>query len=112
MTIKVTRFAVALLLGFLLAAYPVIAMSGTSPTAPPCCRNGGHCCNMPCCAAPKTPSAPVHASSQNEWQALSASIISLLTLPWLATNEFPPRFSSLAPVTALPLFQRDCCYLI
>jgi hypothetical protein len=72
---------------------------------------------MACCAAPKVPSAPVapvpvSSTSQNEFQALPASVISLLTQPLLRATEYPSRFSSSTPMTAIPLFQRDCCYLI
>jgi hypothetical protein len=108
---------VALLLGIILAAYPVVAGSGTSPAVKSCCHGCRHCCNMACCAAPKAPSAPVApapvpSASQNELQALSTSVISLLTPPPLPSNEYPSRFSSSVPMTAIPLFQRDCCYLI
>jgi hypothetical protein len=117
MTFKVRRFAVALLLGFLLSAYPIVQMSGASPSIKSCCHHAEHCCNMPCCAAPKTPSAPVAPApvpspSQHELQGLSASILSLLSLPSPVAHEFPSRISLLPPMTAIPLFQRDCCYLI
>jgi hypothetical protein len=117
MALKVTRMAVAFLLGIILAAHPVVAISGAPPAAKPCCCKGGHCCGRACCAASKDTSAPVTpvpvpSNSQNEFQALPASIISLLTLPSLPANEYPSRFSSLVPITAIPLFQRDCCYLI
>jgi len=118
MALKVVRIAVALCLGLILAAYPVVAMSASDPPlAKSCC---GHCppgCKMGCCPASQVPAtpvapAPVHSSAQNDLQALSASIISLLTLPAPVSNEFTPRISSPASVKAVPLFQRDCCYLI
>jgi len=121
MNLRLKKIAATLLLGwmgFIMAAYPVAAMipAPTAPAAKSCCT-GGKCCKMACCAAPKhrsAPAAPVSApaSSQSELQVVAASIISLLTLPTPGANEFTPRFASSFSLTAIPLFQRDCCYLI
>jgi hypothetical protein len=109
---------VALLLGFILAAWPVVAVpASSSPAVKSCCCKGRRCCNMACCAVQKDASAPVvpvpvPSSSQNELQVMAASVVTILTLPSLAANEVSQRFSLPAPMTAVPLFQRDCCYLI
>jgi hypothetical protein len=122
MTLRPTRIAVALLLGFILAACPVFAMFPPAATAAAwathsCCCDCAHCKIAACCAksnAPRAPvaPAPVPSSYQNEWQALAASLICLLTpLSPLAT-EHPSQFSAPAVFTAIPLFQQNCCFLI
>jgi hypothetical protein len=45
-------------------------------------------------------------------QALAAPVTSVLALPLYWTDEPAARFGSFALVTAIPLFQRDCSYLI
>ncbi len=117
MGLKFIRTAVALLLGFVLAAYPVVAMSGSSPAVKSCCKGCQRGCTRACCAAPGTPSAPVvpapvPSSSQNEMQVMAPPVVPPLAWPSLSANECPPRFSSPIPMPAIPLFERDCCYLI
>jgi hypothetical protein len=116
MALKLAKFAVALLLGFILAAYPVVGMYGPSPVTKSCCH-GGHCCKMGCCAAPQTPASPVNPApapspSQQELQAPTLSLLSLLTPPLFTSKGQAAQFSSSVLMTAIPLFQRDCCYLI
>jgi hypothetical protein len=56
--------------------------------------------------------APVPSTSQNELQALAASVVSLLALPLSFPDKLPAQTATSISVTAIPLFQRDCCYLI
>jgi hypothetical protein len=119
MGVKLTKMTVALLLGILLAVAPTVATlaAPSAPAVKSCCCHGNHCCHMACCAAPKGPAAPVApapvpSTSQTDLQALSASIISTLTLPPVVQKSFSPQYSSTLSMTAIPLFQRDCSYLI
>ncbi|HXC98212.1 MAG TPA: hypothetical protein VN048_02640 [Verrucomicrobiae bacterium] len=119
---KPLRIAIALLLGFILLAGSAIAVSPLPATthtreAGSCCSDCKDCQTPACCARPDAPAAPVTpvpapSSSQNELQALAMPGVSILTLPSLPAHELSSRFSSPASMTAVPLFQRDCCYLI
>src|SRR5579883_2457344 len=125
MTSRIAKTAVVLLLGFLLVwrSGPT-ASAGTSANMggakPSCCRSGcdsKHCHTPACCARPadhRAPFAPtsIPSSSQNEWQALAASFSSWLSLPSFPVDEPSSHSASSALVTAIPLFQRDCRYLI
>ena len=117
--------AVVLLLGFVLAWQGVFASSArigatTKSTKKSCCCTGcdnKHCATPTCCVKPESPSAPVAPASlpsttQNEFQALAATLVSLLALPSRAASELPARAPSSVSVTAIPLFQRDCSYLL
>src|SRR5438876_216638 len=125
MTSRPLKAAVVFMLGFALVWQGVFAAStGINPNAggakTSCCCTGcdfKHCSTPACCAKPNAPSDPVVPASlpsptQNEFHALAASLVSLLTLPSLKADELPFRSSSLASQTAIPLFQRNCCYLI
>jgi hypothetical protein len=122
MALKLTRIVIALLLGLVLAARPVAALSplaatAQTPAANSCCADCEHCQTPECCAKPDAPSVPVApvsipSPSQNELQALAMPAISILTLPSSLAHEHSSRFSLPASMTAVPLFQRDCCYLI
>src|ERR1700728_3628564 len=112
MGLKITRLAVAFLLGIILAVYPVVAMQETAPAVKSCCQHhkGGRCCNMPCCAAQNGPSAPVTpgpvpSAPQNSLQVMAASVISLLPSPSPEFQKFSTRFSFFVQVTPVPLFQ-------
>jgi hypothetical protein len=124
MTLRFVKAPVVLLLGFILAGQGVfMASAGNSPTVVShagckCCKSGTMKCSMAvCCAGPARPSAPVGpaplpASSQNEWHVLATSASSVLTPPSFSTDEFPSYSPSSAAATAVPLFQRNCSYLI
>jgi hypothetical protein len=118
MALKLTRLVIALVLGLILAAHPFVTVSATSPAAKSCCCKGAHCCcDMACCVAPNAPSAPatpapVPSTSQNELQVMAIPVVTLLTFPSPPANKYPWRFSSSASMAAVPLFQRDCCYLV
>jgi hypothetical protein len=70
------------------------------------------CCPVPVDSrAPVTP-APPRSTSQNEWQALAASLVFLVALPPPSGQDLPVRTSLSASIGVVPIFQRDCCYLL
>ena len=76
-----------------------------------------HCATPVCCVKPAdhrgpVAPAPLPISCQNEWHAVPATISSWLTLPSLRADELHSHWATPPSVTAIPLFQRDCCYLI
>ena len=117
------KTVIVVLLGFVLAHHGAFSTStaGGAPGAKAgCCCLGcdfKSCATPACCAkpagnrAPVSP-APLPSSSQNEWQATAAVLVSLLTLPPPAAHRFAFASHSLAPVGAVPIFQRDCAYLL
>jgi hypothetical protein len=122
MTGKLEKMITALLLGFFLIAQPVVAMSpltaaGGSVHAKACCGHCGRCHAKACCVKPNAPATPVTADSvipisQNEWQALAVFAVAWMTLPALPASQDFLHFSAPVSLTVVPLFQRDCCYLI
>ncbi|MBI1176296.1 hypothetical protein GC207_02530 [bacterium] len=126
MTTRLAKTVLVILLGFLLAWHGVFAMSARAGNLPSaahnpnceCCKSGcGKCTTPVCCTKPaenREPFAPASlpTTSQNEWHALAASVSSWVTLPSIPVVEFPSPGVPSAPVTVIPLFQRDCCYLI
>jgi hypothetical protein len=125
MTSRPIKLAVVLVLGVVLAWQGVFALPGrvgaTTPGATKsCCCTGcdnKHCATPACCVKRDTPSAPVApaslpSSSQNEFHALAASVVLLLALPSRAADELPAPALSSSSVTSIPLFQRDCSYLL
>jgi len=122
MTSRFAKASVVLLLGFILAGQDVfMASAGNAPTASHagcnCCKSGSAKCATPvCCAKPaenRDPFAPASIpTTQNQWQALAASGSSELTLPFFSADNFSSRSVPSASLTAVPLFQRNCSYLI
>lgn len=125
MTSRPIRFALVLLLGFALAWQGVFtspARTGATPQSAKkgCCCTGcdnKHCATPACCVKGDTPSSPaapasLPTNSQNEFHALAASAASLHTLPVRPAMELPAFALASASVTAVPLFQRDCSYLL
>jgi len=122
MTSRFVKMSVVLLLGFILAGQGVFMTSaGNTPIVShagcKCCHSGTSKCAMPvCCAQPANhvPFAPASlpAPSQNEWHALAASVSSALTLPSIPIAGYSPHFVPPVSPTAIPLFQRNCSYLI
>jgi hypothetical protein len=99
-------------------AFPSGLAAPTAPCVRKCCRCANAKCGAPgCCSkssdnrAPFLPasSAPI---SPNDWQAPAMTAAASPAL--LSTSAAGSRTtaSPSAPVTAVPLFQRDCCYLI
>lgn len=125
MTLRPIKLAVVLLLGFVLAWQGVLAASATTGAKAhfgkrSCCCAGcddKHCAAPACCVkreAPSTPVAPasVPSAPQKEFRALAAAVLSLLPEPSRRANELPTYAPLSSLVTAIPLFQRDCCYLL
>ena len=125
MTLRPAKMAVIFLLGFVLAWQGVFASSArigatAQGAKTSCCCTGcdnNHCSTPSCCVKPGLPLAPVApaslpSTSQNEFHALATSVDALLTLPSRTTGELPARAPSSASMTTIPLFQRDCSYLL
>jgi hypothetical protein len=125
MRLRPIKMAVVLLLGFVLAWQGVFALSAPIGSTARggkqgCCRTAcddKHCATSGCCVKRDAPSAPVApaslpSTSQNEVHALAAPTLSLLALPARAANELPTRAPSPSSVAAVPLFKRDCSYLL
>ncbi|HEX3721017.1 MAG TPA: hypothetical protein VH595_23965 [Verrucomicrobiae bacterium] len=94
------------------------AATSAAPVVRKCCGSKHcQCCGRACCAmpadnrAPVTPFAPP-PTSQTEWQALAPSVISVFTLTAPSPNDLSDPTLPPASMTALPIFQRDCCYLL
>ena len=125
MTSRPAKTAVAVLLGFVLIFQSVFPISASVPRKIDAARSNCCChgcdskqCSMPvCCARPvenRAPLAPASPAptSKNEIQAMAAPVVSTQALPLhLQYEAVAPAASSLS-VRAVPLFQRDCTYLI
>jgi hypothetical protein len=111
------KIAVAMLLSLLLAGTPFAlparaAACGEAAACKSCCAGKADCCAAPAPQAPASPAVPASAPTQNEWQAV-AVVLHLLT----ALDTFAPQSLtsvSFAPpgATAVPIYQRDCQYLV
>lgn len=119
---RVAKRAVVLLLGLVLVGhgfFPTSAAGGSPETKSACCCTGcdqTDCATPSCCVSPAGNRAPISpapapARTQNETQALAASA-SLLILPSIPVEDFAVSVSSFGHVAAVPIFQRDCSYLI
>lgn len=91
--------------------------TSTAPVVRKCCGSKHcQCCGQACCVKPTDNRAPVEPAipptSQNEWQALAPSVVSVLTLTAPFPNDLPDPTLPPASMTALPIFQRGCCYLL
>ena len=115
MTVNLLGLVLAMQVAFVVSAGPSVATVKAD-----CCRSG---CNSThrsipaCCAKPAetnqpfTP-APPPSAGQNELQALAAVFVHLLTLPSDSSRESSFVPSSVLLVAAVPIFQRDCTYLL
>src|SRR5882757_6485695 len=122
MTLRFVKTTVTVLLGFVLACQSVfLASANTGASAGArkshCCCDSKNCSMPACCAKPaqnQVPFAPASPppASQNELQALAASVVSSPVLPPRSTEELFTHVASSFSVRAIPLFQRDCSYLI
>jgi mRNA-degrading endonuclease toxin of MazEF toxin-antitoxin module len=111
-----------LLLGFLVAFHGFMVTPlglAKNPRASSCCRTGcssGRCSTPVCCAKSANESAPVTPTSalsnvQNELQALVPSSTLLAPLPSCARDVLS-SVHFFFPIPSVPLFQRNCSYLI
>jgi hypothetical protein len=123
MKLRAVKMAVVFWLGIILAGQSLFnASANTMPRAAKsgCCRTGCSsktCATPVCCAKPaKDSRTPLPArppcNSQNEFQALLVFAAPLLILPARSQDELPTRAASSVSLTAVPLFQRNCSYLI
>jgi len=125
MLLRPVNTAVVFLLGLILASQCVFTISaGAAPNTPgaktSCCCTGcdsKHCATPACCAKPadnRAPSVPVspRSNTQKEVQALATGVASVLTLQAPPTVELSPTAFSFLRAAAVPIFQRDCSYLI
>jgi hypothetical protein len=120
---KATTAFLAVLVSVVTVWQSVFAVSAgvatsTAPVARKCCGSKHcQCCGQACCAMPTDNRAPVTpamppTTSHNEWQALAPSVISVLPLTAPIPNDSSVPTFLLPSMTALPIFQRDCCYLL
>ncbi|MBI3870452.1 MAG: hypothetical protein HY299_18140 [Verrucomicrobia bacterium] len=125
MTLRPIKLPLVLVLGFTLAWQGVFASTSrvgatTRRAMRSCCCAGcdnRHCATPACCVKRDTPSVPLApaslpSASQNEFHALAVSVVALITLPSRQVGDLPACASSIASVTSIPLFQRDCSYLL
>ena len=122
MASRLAKFGFSLLLGLALVAQAGFAVSVQGAAAPAksscCCSDCDMkgCATPACCAKPSRPSAPFTPApaptSQNEWQALATSFAPVLALPSATADESSAPDSAFFVVGAVPIFQRDCAYLL
>jgi hypothetical protein len=93
------------------------ARSGSAPTCKCCNFDPANCVTPSCCPSParhRCPEAPPSrpSSGSSELQGLAAALSAVWTLPRAIPNEVRVRSNSLLPLRAVPIFQRDCSFLI
>ena len=109
----------------LLAIFFSLALLGTqsvfligAPAAKPVSQCACDKCDTSCCkkkaASESRPvsSAPAPTRAQIEWQLLAAVLTQLVTLPGASKPEVSFRFLPPIPAPAVPLYQRNCSFLI
>jgi hypothetical protein len=103
-------------------AFAAVTQSA-SPTAAPHCKccvtetPDATPCPASCCEAPvreEAPVAPTPAPSSRgiDWQGLAVLIPYSITLDGTAPATLPTPSVSSLPLRSVPIFQRDCSYLI
>jgi len=125
MTSQFAKAGIALLVGFVLIfqnAFPVFASVPRNAEARKldCCCHGcdsTHCSMPVCCARPVENHAPLAPASppptsKNEFQPMATPVVSTPALPLHLQYEAVASPASNLSVKAVPLFQRDCTYLI
>jgi hypothetical protein len=101
---------------FVLAQAPVASVGHVAHTVCPC-GMGCHC-DMPCCcgrpASPKpqqVPTVPAPPSNQTQLLTLAPAALAWM-LPAAPVSEIPAAFSSPLTANRIPLFTRNCAFLI
>jgi len=123
MSYRQVTTAVVLVLAFLLTwpcgfTVPFGDRPVSARVAGNCCgHHRAKCASPACCTRPAQPSAPLSAApaastSQNEWQLLAASVDPVLALLSRSADRFPLGVAWFPLLNTIPLFQRDCCYLL
>ena len=108
--------AILFSLALLLAGLPLSVTTACADNTPKaCCSCGGH---SDCCAAntsaptSEIPAAPAPSSVQNDFNAITWIVAAWLTTP-VATDRPNCFVTSTSPVASVvPLFTRDCAFLI
>src|SRR6266446_729428 len=116
MASRLVKTTGVLLLGCVLVWHSVptfgeVSVTNARGTKSSCCCTGcdsKHCATPACCARPADdhtpyPLPPPPTSTQNDRQALAASVSSWLTLPLFSPDELPSCAPSPAPATGIPL---------
>jgi len=112
-----------MLLGVVLFNTPPTLLTASGSVSPStlschCCQSGpANCATPTCCTAPTNESRPVSPASEPsraplEAKALVGSATVVLNVALAASDKVFPPATFLLPVRALPIFQRDCSYLI
>src|SRR5947209_13154634 len=92
-----------------------------APAKPPVCKCCGpapaSCPSPGCCSAPESSQNPVNPSSlpsraSNEFRSVPPASIAVVIVTLLHNEPASSRPISLLPERPIPLFQRDCSYLI
>jgi hypothetical protein len=122
MILRFAKTAVVILLGLALLWQSVttalaFSVASAKPSCTCCHFNPDSCPTPPCCvkhSENRNPPAPASSLSVQkiELQALAAPVSSRPVLPLYSTDESRARVAQFVLVTAIPLFQRDCSYLI
>ena len=122
MTLRPVKTVIVFLLGFFLAWQGVFAersdlVSGAQVSKRSCCVKScdkSDCPTPACCAKREAPSVPVSlpVSSPTELYAVEMKSLAWLPQPERPRYDLPTRTPRACSVTAIPLFKRDCCYLL
>lgn len=93
------------------------AGSGSAPTCACCNSDPANCVTPSCCPSPdrqRCPEAPPSrpSSGSSELQGLAADLSAVWTLLRSVPNESSTPLISFLPLRAVPIFQRDCSFLI
>ena len=126
-TNKVSRTATALIaLALLLGTVFDGALKSFASQSQVFSASACHCCNFDpakcvtpvCCTEPvrepgqSSPASAPLSRNQSEWQAVSAAMSALPALPSIPNASLSLSAASTPPLRAIPIFQRDCSYLI
>lgn len=119
MTMRMLKIAAVVLLGF------AMAFQGPASTSPRAAQSGCCCagcdfkgCATPaCCVQPigeRGPTAPaaLPLPQQQELQALAVPISAAVSAPLIPANSLPLTGPCSIRFALVPIFQRDCSYLL
>ena len=120
MALRLAKTAIVLLLGFLLSAQGVLPVSPQTGLRRATCKCHHDCnaCPTPACCGvsngPSTPisPAPVPFAPQVEWQALAAPATAFFVPVPPCMGGICPPASTVTKVTTVPIFERDCAFLL
>jgi hypothetical protein len=117
--LKVAHYILAVFFSLMLIVDQVVPAFGFSDTTETACCIVCDCDMAECCmAAPSSgdsqsaPAIPVRTTSFSDWQALSLVLQQWISAPRIESQ--PPVFAGFSfPLqTIVPLYTRDCSYLI